>query len=116
MATKTRAPAKVKRGKTAGIPFRQTRTPHQLCVMSIGLDQVAEMVAGRVHGIGRARGCCAFVFVRAGAVYVISEESNAAHHWASEHTAEWVGCYGGLVDADRLAEDLAEHVPNPLTP
>ena len=109
MATKPRAPAKVKRGKTAGIPFRQTRTPHPVCLMSLGVAEVASLVAKRVQGIGRARGCCAFVFVRDGAVYVISEESNAAHRWASEHMAEWVGCYGGLVDVERLADDLVEH-------
>lgn len=116
MATKPRAPAKVKRGKTAGIPFRQTRAPHPVCLLAIGLPEVAALVASRVQSIGRARGCCAFVFVRAGAVYVISEESSAASQWATERIAEWVGCYGGLVDEERLAEDLAEHAPAPLTP
>jgi hypothetical protein len=46
------------------------------------------------------------VFVRAGAVYVISEESSAASQWASERITEWVGCYGGLVDEEQLMGDL----------
>lgn len=109
MATQPHKPSKVRRGKTAGIPFRQTRTPSPLCAISIGLPQVASTVAARVQSIGRARGCCAFVFVRDGSVYVISEESSASRQWASEYVAEWVGCYGGMVDEERLAEDLIEH-------
>lgn len=101
---------KLKPGKTAGIPFRQSRKPQPVCTLSIGLLAVSDIIAGRVQGIGRARGCCAFVFVRDGAVFVISEESSAASRWAKDQTAEWVGCYGGSVDVERLAEDLAEHL------
>lgn len=101
-----------RRGKTTGIPFRQTHKPRAVCSL-IGPDSAwaaAHMIASRVQSIGKARGCCAFVFLRDGSVYVISEEASSAHEWSKSHIAEWVGCYGGLVDVGRLVEDLVEHL------
>jgi hypothetical protein len=72
---------------------------------------VAAAIAARVQEIGRSRSCCAFVFVRAGEVYVLSEERAIAHRWAVEHTAEWVGCYGGMVDQAQLQDDMRELLP-----
>lgn len=101
--------ATARQGKTAGIPFRQQRAPAPLPLpLGCPIEQVAAAIAARVQEIGRARSCCAYAFVRDGLVYVLSEESGSAHRWAIEHTAEWVGCYGGLVDQVRLAEDLAD--------
>ena len=62
--------------------------------------------------MARSRGCCCYVFVRAGQVYVLSEEHVAAHTWAVQHTAEWVGCYGGMPDLAQLIDDLREMLPS----
>lgn len=106
-------PAKPDRpGKTSGIPFRQCRMPSALPLHpDATLAEIAAAVAARVHRIGRARSCCAYVFVRSGLVYVLSEDHLMAHRWAIEHTAEWVGCYGGTPDLETLADDLRELLP-----
>lgn len=98
----------IRQGKTAGIPFRQQLTPKPLTLAAnLLLPEVVAIVARRIENISRARACCAFVFVRAGEVYVLSEERVIAHRWAVEHTDEWVGCYGGMVDQERLQQDMA---------
>ncbi|TPG08311.1 hypothetical protein EAH88_11805 [Rhodanobacter glycinis] len=97
------------KGRTSGIPFRQQRQPQPLLSLHVvGAELAAEHVAERVESISLHRSCCAYVFVRDGLVYVVSEESSTAHRWAVERTAEWVGCYGGLVDVARMAEELAD--------
>lgn len=102
----------VRRGKTAGIPFHQERAPVPLLLApEINRQGIAEAIAQRVHLIGRSRSCCAYVFVRDGRVYVLSEDSGMAHRWAVQHTAEWVGCYGGLVDLVVLLGDLEGMLP-----
>ena len=97
------------RGKTSGVPFRQHRQPRpiaQLTASSIKL--VAQRVQSRVASVARSRGCCCYVFVRDSQVYLLSEEHVSAHTWAVQHTAEWVGCYGGMPDLQSLGDDLRE--------
>lgn len=101
-----------RRGKTAGVPFRQTREPKPIAsLLDLGVDMAAILVAERVKSIGQHRSCCAYVFVRDGLVYVVSEESSMAHQWAVKHAAEWVGCYGGMIDVARMVEELSEMLP-----
>ncbi len=96
-----------RRGKTAGIPFRQTREPKPLARLSAEtIERIALLVQSRVARVARARSCCCYVFVRNGQVYVLSEELASANVWAVQHTAEWVGCYGGMPDLAGLADDL----------
>lgn len=95
----------IRRGKTAGIPFRQSRQPVPVAAL-LPLESCAIVVAERVQRIGHHRGCCAYVFVRAGQVYVLSDDLPAASRWAIEHVNEWVGCYGGLVDLAGLIADM----------
>lgn len=100
------------RGKTAGIPFRQAREPKPIAQLSAGTaERVALLVQSRVARVARARWCCCYVFVRDGQVYVLSEELASANVWAVQHTAEWVGCYGGTPDLARLIDDLREMLP-----
>lgn len=97
------------RGKTAGIPFRQAREPKPIAQLSADvIERVALLVQSRVARVARARSCCCYVFVRDGRVYVLSEELASANVWAVQHTAEWVGCYGGKPDLAVLIDDLRE--------
>ncbi|KZC17028.1 hypothetical protein RHOFW510R12_01455 [Rhodanobacter sp. FW510-R12] len=101
-----------RRGKTAGIPFRQAREPKPIAQLSAAtIERIALLVQSRVARVARARSCCCYVFVRDGQVYVLSEELASAHPWAVQHTAEWVGCYGGMPDLAGLADDLREMLP-----
>lgn len=86
-------------------PTRQQRKPITACSLIV-LSEAVQVVASRVAEIARARGCCAYVFVRSGQVYVISEDNAQAHRWAVGNTSEWVGCYGGTPDRDGLLDDL----------
>lgn len=100
------------RGKTSGVPFRQCRQPKPIAQLSAGaVERVAQLVQSRVARVARARSCCCYVFVRDGQVYVLSEEHVAAHTWAVQRTAEWVGCYGGMPDLQSLGDDLREMLP-----
>lgn len=96
----------------ADIPFRQMRKPRDVGELSADtIERIAGIVRGRVMGVARARGCCCYVFVRLGCVYVLSEDHLLAHTWAVQHTQEWVGCYGGTPDLARLIDDLREMLP-----
>lgn len=92
-------------------PHHKPQAPSRLCsIDSASVHLAAQVIAARVKSIGNARCCCAFVFVRSGDVYVISEESSAALKWSNEHFDEWVGCYGGTVSLNDLISDLADHI------
>lgn len=105
--------AAARHGKTSGVPFRQHRQPRPIAQLTAAsIELVAQRVQSRVANVARSRGCCCYVFVRDGQVYVLSEERSMAHTWAVQHTAEWVGCYGGMPDLQRLGDDLREMVPS----
>lgn len=113
MATERIRAAGVPRGKTAGVPFRQHRQPRPIAQLTAAsIELVAQRVQSRVANVARSRGCCCYVFVRDGQVYVLSEEHVAAHAWAVQRTAEWVGCYGGMPDLQSLGDDLSEMLPS----
>lgn len=101
-----------RRDRAAGSPFRQQRSPRtvgQLSASNVGA--IAGIVQARVASVARARGCCCYVFVRLGRVYVLSEDHVLAHSWAVQHAEEWVGCYGGTPDLAPLTDDLRMMLP-----
>jgi hypothetical protein len=109
MATERIRAVGVPRGKTAGVPFHQRRQPRPIAQLSASsIELIAQRVQAHVSSVARSRGCCCYVFVRDGQVYVLSEESSMAHRWAVTLTAEWVGCYGGMPDLQSLGDDLRE--------
>lgn len=104
-ARKHAEPRARKHGPTYGLPFRQRRAPAP-CAVVDDPAQVAAVVAERIRRIARKRGCGCYLFLdQRRQVYVVSEDSGAAHHWAVEHTDWWLGCWSGsVVTEDVLAE------------
>ena len=113
----------IKKGRTAGVAFRQNWTPTPLLVIDPHcIAPSAEAIVARILEIERSRGAGSYLFIDATMhAFVITEEKPLALQWVKSRFRELVGYYRTVRPADKripvlvpdlrgLTEDIHDHL------